>query len=195
MTNRLDIAVDLETLSTKSNPVITQIAAVVFDIKTGKIIRKFNALVDPQSGIDDGFDVQWSTIKWWMKQSADAKKAALTDDKTFPIKNVLLDFQEWIKQIANLEGVGARNIFLWGNGIIADNVWLQSGYEKYKIKDIIHYRNHRDVRTILELAAHKLNTTGGKIRATIDHDGVHHDALSDAIWASKLVCKCHSSLM
>ncbi len=82
------------------------------------------------------------------------------------------------------------NIYLWGNGILADNTWIKGANEALNIPEYLPYTNHRDVRTLLELATMKNNITKSIITKQIQSDGNHHNALSDAKWAAKLITAC-----
>lgn len=180
--NRIDIAIDLETLATTNSPIITQIAAVAFDIKTGAILREFNLAIDIESSIKAGLDFSADTLKWWLKQDKEAQEKALFGEAS--LKSSLNNFSRWIYAVSENK-IGA--VYLWGNGILADNTWVKSAYTAVGLQYPIHYRNDRDVRTINELAAIKMNTTVKDIQDRIPNDGVKHDALSDARWAARLV--------
>ena len=63
---RIDIMCDIETLGTKIDSTIFQIAAIAFDIKTGEHIRTFNQTADISQ--DDNLKVTGSTLIWWLNK-------------------------------------------------------------------------------------------------------------------------------
>ena len=72
----LNITIDIETLSTSSNAVITQIGAVCDH-------GEFQQFVDIQNSMNSGFSVDASTITWWMKQTDEARNRF--QNKVIPI--------------------------------------------------------------------------------------------------------------
>jgi|LGOV01.1.fsa_nt_gb hypothetical protein len=186
--NRLDIALDLETLGTNNSPVITQIGAVAFDITTGKVIRQFMLNISIDSCLKAGLKVDGSTIKWWLTQKNEVKDEVFNSEKEVTISKALNAFRDWITAL-NAD-TKKSNIYLWGNGILADNTWIKGANEALNIPEYLPYTNHRDVRTLLELATMKNNITKSIITKQIQSDGNHHNALSDAKWAAKLITAC-----
>lgn len=61
----LDVMIDLETLSTRADAVIAQIGVVGFNRHDRGAIRPgIQVRVDPQSCLDLGMKVDWSTLAW-----------------------------------------------------------------------------------------------------------------------------------
>ena len=90
-----DISFDLETLGVDPGCVITQIGACAFDVDDPIAERQmFNTFVDPQSCLDLGMTIKWSTIKWWLVQPEAARKAMVTDE-TVHISKALEPFHLW----------------------------------------------------------------------------------------------------
>lgn len=170
---------DIETLGVGTSPVITQISAVQFDLTTGETGETFNILVDPMSCINIGNNISQSTMEFWANQS-----------KTTFRKVVLESFLsgEDIK-----EALRKLNLFLknhdintiWGNGIMADNVWLESSFEKCKISPNWKYYQHRDVRTIVDIA-HRLKSPNFK--SDNSFSGEKHNAIDDCKFQIKYCC-------
>ena len=67
---------------------------------------------------------------------------------------MFINFKNWIEKLQKDAG-DSNNVFLWGNGILFDNKLIQNKMNQYGIKYPIFYRNDRDMRTIVELAALK----------------------------------------
>ena len=188
--NRFDISLDLETLGTSNSPVIMQIGAVLFDIETGNIIRRFSHTIDIQSCIYADLKIDAVTLKWWTKQDPSTLKQVMSGTKS--LEFVLDAFKEWIMMVC---GSAIGNVNLWGNGILADNTWLKSAYNSLNKAYPIHYTKDRDVRTILDLAATKLEITESQLRSKITNKGVYHNAVDDAEFAAKLISTCYNILL
>ena len=139
------IMLDIETMSNKNNAAIIQIGAVQFNPYTGVCGAEFNVNVDITSCLLMGLEVNMETVAWWMKQS-DAAKAALTSGKKETIQKSLVDFSAWMTDLNCKYGP-----FVWGNGSNFDNVIVTNAYEACQLKRPWHYRNDRDVRTLVAL--------------------------------------------
>lgn len=155
----MDVMVDLETLSTRSNAVIISIGAYEFDLKTGELGRKFYVLVDPQSCVDKGMVIDVSTIMWWMDQNDEAR--AEFKKKHYPLLDCLQAFYEWYPK-------GAQ---FWGNGATFDNTILANAYKACGIKQPWLYAGDRCYRTLRALYPN--------IEADATN-GTKHNALADA---------------
>jgi len=188
--NRLDIVLDLETLGTSNSPVITQIGAVAFDIKTGKKVREFMLNVTIDSCLKAGLKPDGSTIKWWMTQSKEVRDEVFNSDQVVTISKALNAFRDWVTTLSASVDGGKKNVYLWGNGILADNTWIKGANEALNIPEYLSYQNHRDVRTLLDLASTHIGESKSIITKQITSEGSHHNALADAQWAAKLITAC-----
>ena len=65
--------IDLETMGTKSDSIITQIGLVLFD--RDKIVSEFKVNVDINDSLRLGLSVEGDTLYWWLKQSDEARKS------------------------------------------------------------------------------------------------------------------------
>jgi len=165
-----DCMLDIETLGNNTNPVITQISAVQFDLVSGKIGETFNILIDPMSCIKIGNKISQSTMEFWSEQ----------DKEVF--RKVVLESFLTGKEIQ--QGLQELNLFLknnntesvWGNGIMADNVWLETTYENCNILPQWKFFQHRDVRTIVDLASRLGSPNYKKDNEFI---GERHNAIDD----------------
>lgn len=159
-----NIMIDLETMSTSGNAAIVAIGACRFDTTFG-IIDTFYTTVNLTSSIKKGFDIDGDTVKWWLKQSEEARKEVWTA-KT-DIKDGLKAFQEWL---------GKGNTQIWGNGADFDNTILSNAFRKFGVISPWNYGLNRCFRT--------LKASFPKIEIA-DEDGVHHHALDDAKWQAR----------
>lgn len=185
---RIDIMTDIETLGTKSDSTIIQIAAIAFDMNTGKHVATFNETVDIEK---DGFlNVDGSTIKWWLNTNKELLHTLLSNGK-HSSEEVLEMFHKWIMRLK--EG---NDVYLWGNGILFDNKMIQHQLENNCLDYPIFYRNDRDVRTIVDLASKKLGITEGELKKRFNDDSlVEHDAFDDVKYQINLVKGCYEILI
>lgn len=153
-----NVMLDLETMSTSANAAIVAIGAVKFDLDFG-ITDKFYTVVDLGSSIKKGFDIDGSTVKWWMQQSDAARKEVF--GKGLPIKKALMDFQDWL---------GKGNVQVWGNGSDFDNTIMMNAYRKFGVDKPWGYHMNRCYRTMIASFPH----------VEVPKVGVAHKAVDDA---------------
>lgn len=173
----IDISIDLETLSNKFNSPILSIGAVRFDRVTGKTGRTFYVEIDPDDAIRHGI-VSASTLAWWIKQDAKARRVFEPSDKKVSLRAGLQALGDFVRA----QGAGSKP---WGNGSSFDITILEHAYEvagqglepQWKFWDM------RDMRTIIDVAE-----MGGfkKLHLTT---GVAHNALDDAMHQAKEICR------
>lgn len=153
-----DVMLDLETMGTSANAAIVAIGAVEFDIERTFIGRKFYAVVNLQSAIENGGVVDGDTIRWWLGQSDEARAAIRVGDEHINV--ALIQFSGWLDPEARV----------WGNGAAFDNVILASAYRRSQIELPWKFWNDRCYRTIKSLHGD----------VPIERIGTHHNALDDA---------------
>lgn len=184
---RVDIMVDIETLGNKTESTIFQIAAVAFDIKTGKAIATFNKIADIEQNFSNY--ITGSTLKWWLNTNKELLSDLLNKGKGSS-GQLLEDFHSWLTS-PDLEG----EIYLWGNGILFDNKMIQQQLQDEGLEYPIHYKNDRDVRTIVDLAATKLGISEKELKEKYkNQDLVEHDAYDDVKSQIALVVGCYKEL-
>lgn len=156
----INVMVDLETLGNGGNAVIIAIGAVEFDTATGLLGREFYEVVDAQSCVDRGMEIDASTVMWWMKQSAEARAAF--DKPGIPLTEALHRFSTWYPTAVKTP--------LWGNGATFDNVILANAYKRARLSRPWGYQSDRCYRTLKAL------------RPEVKQEaiGVAHNALDDA---------------
>lgn len=167
-----DLSIDLETLSTSTNAVITQIGLCAFDSDSGTWRSTSTKIaVDPQDCIQYGMDVSWSTIAWWLKQS-EAARIPLAEQAGVSLWDAMRDAVSFI----NLHCYDG--FFPWGHGATFDVVLMENAFRKVKLQCPWSYRNVRDVRTLLNL---RPCTHVQKVSPRIEHDA-QCDAEAQARW-------------
>lgn len=192
--NRIDIMVDIETLGKGDNPPVIQIAASTFNISTGDIIEDCNLFVDVRTLNN----IEGDTLLWWLNTDKELLTQLLnagTQDKTYDEAATMALFNLWITHMSIKYKVDPKNIYLWGNGILFDNRIIQKKFNFYGIEYPIFYRNDRDVRTIVELAAKKKGFENEMpYKDAIPKTGTTHNALADVHYQVALVCQCYKDI-
>jgi hypothetical protein len=189
------VMLDLETLSTRTDAAIIQIAAIAFDIETGELGPRFNAYVREDATIGQAVGhVDLRTVGWWMQQRvAPAMGKAITDeDGAFSLAEALGAFAEWWEQ--GTDDVEQTCIeALWAHGSTFDIPILQTAFEVrcpevYEGKVPWHYRAPRDTRTLYVAAG-----MGEGQRRAPDPDR-EHDAQYDCEYQIAQVCEAYAKL-
>lgn len=185
---RIDIMVDLETLGTNLDSTVFQIGAVAFDIETGDILDTFEMTADIAKA--DKLNVTGGTLKWWVDTDMDLFRRLLNSGKASP-EQMLSDFADWFHALPGVQ----KDRYLWGNGILFDNAILRNQLEGIGRSYPVYYRNDRDVRTIVQLAARDAGVTENEIHEKYRVDAYHaHNAIDDARSQVQLVVGCHKQL-
>lgn len=160
MTN---IMIDLETLGISPSSAILSIGAVAFD-DSAKPIGEFYRVIDLQSCLDAGLEINGATFYWWLYQDREARDALRKDRQ--PLAEVLLDFSAWVY---GFNTIGKINP--WGNGADFDIPIIVSAYKALGYKVPWLYYSSRCYRTWKNL---------NKGIAKPKRMGTYHNALDDA---------------
>ena len=164
------VMIDLETLGTEPSAAFISIGACVFTPETGVIGEKFQVNVDWTDALKTR-SVSGDTLKWWLRQSYDARKSVL--ERGIPLKAALGQFRGWLP----------KSCVAWGNGSTFDISILEDAYRAAGEKAPWLFYNVRDVRTICDVASVYMS------RDDVPFVGVKHDAMSDAIHQATYVSK------
>lgn len=179
-----DVMLDIETLSTKKTAAIPSIGAVFFDPLTGSIGNKFYRTITRKSCEEAGLHVDDATVAWWEGQSDEAK-AALNCPNSIPLKQALLELENWI-----WENIDSQLPEVWGNGPSFDCAILDNAYSSVGMKLPWRYSHERCVRTMVSLGRNLLQMDPKKKPM----DGVAHNALADAEHQAKYVSEIYQKL-
>ena len=178
MTALNHLMIDLETFGSTYNSAIVTIGAVYFDPETGEMGEKFYRAIDIADSIRFG-RVDGDTLKWWMKQGDEARKAAIAG--AMPLAGALEDLSAFYAK--------GRNACPWGNGSSFDITILEHAYGRcLGTKAPWDFWNIRDVRTIVHLAE-KLCPKPREFGK-----GTAHNALDDAIFQAEYVSRMWQAL-
>lgn len=166
-----NIMVDLETLGTAPGSAILSIGAVVFAPHSADIKDTFHMHLKLEDSVAAGFTVSASTMLWWLAQSEDARSGIIRGQVgAHAVRNVLGTFTDWC-----LTGASIGEVVMWGNGASFDNAVLSEAYRKLDMRQPWEFWNDRCYRTI----------KGEYPTVKLVREGVHHDALADAISQAK----------
>ena len=168
------IMLDLETLGLNPNSVILSVGAALFSLD-GKIEALYHSRVTIQSCLEEGLQIDGSTIEWWMSQ----KKENI--DRLFAVKAkelslVLDEVYILVKQAAPYKR------YVWSHGSNFDTVLYENACKKVGVPIWWDFRDVRDTRTLFDVANYKYTAKGG------------HDALDDAMNQAKAVCEAYQKL-
>lgn len=167
-----DIMLDLETFGTSHNAVIVQIGACYFDRNTGEIGEKILLNIDADDSVRNGFEIDGRTVYWWLNQSDEARKSILADGLLLKVKPALSEFNDFVK--------GSNNR-IWSHATF-DFVILMNHFNRTNTNTKIHYRQARDLRTLVDIAKVKYKKE--------ERTGVHHNALDDCLFQVKYCVAC-----
>jgi exodeoxyribonuclease VIII len=171
--------IDLETLGLTPDGVIVSIGAVQFDLVTGKIGDTFYINVSAESCQQYGLKINASTVEWWLSQDQAAVNAWLQGTSE-SLPEALKLFNQWVSGVFS-----PKKPTVWSNGATFDIVLMRNAYTVTGLKCPWHFRNERDVRTLVGLA--KL---GRAKPPTSGRTGTHHNALDDAQYQAAY---CHEA--
>jgi hypothetical protein len=170
------IMVDLETLGTAADAVILSIGAVRFDLESEQMDDAgFYASISIESNLAAGRRIQEDTLCWWLKQSAAAQQ--VFHEPKIELHAALDNFAEW---------VGDPTHFMWSNGADFDLPMLAHAYRQASCPAPWRFYDSRCMRTYKNLPQAKT--------VSVKRIGVHHNALSDAIYQACAVQAIHKEL-
>lgn len=136
----IDVMIDLETMSTRSNAAIVSIGAVIFDETS--ILDEFYTPVNLTTCIEHGLHVDPRTVEWWEKQDPDAVLAWKTDSAPNMI-SALTEFCAWIRKHGD-----SKIVRPWGNGADFDLVIMINAFNSIDADPPWQFYNHRCFRTL-----------------------------------------------
>lgn len=194
MNNYPDLMIDIETLASKSlNAALVQIGLCAFNIETGACAEPRTINIIPDL---DTFDVEWETLKWWMKQSDEARQSVFGDQHVcYP---ALLAY-EAIENYCNYylpASLNRRNIWAMPPKFdlaIVENWIIKAVHPRQpagtKKAFPWKYNSSRDLRTLANIVG---ASRSDRVPAAVAHDA-GHDAHAQALTAIKFYSKLVNS--
>lgn len=159
-----DIMVDIETVDNKPTAGILSIGAVMVDWYNNRIDHPFYVSICPDSCKDAGLTESEDTMKWWARQSEEARRV-FTEPKVSLMEG-LTAFHRY------LDRWNRSKLRLWGNGSDFDNVIIANAYNAVGLDAPWRFYNNRCFRTVKNIYSDVIVTPGRK--------GTYHNALDDA---------------
>lgn len=157
---KYDIICDIETLGLTSDCLVWEIAACVFERSTHKKIMSFHKCVDLTNV--GNIIIDGNTLVWWLKTNPTLLYEKISGKAdgvryVYSEEELCKDFLFWLYSISDATYGLANweNIYFWGNGILFDNRFIKDKFQQYDVVYPIIYRNDRDIRTLVGLAAEK----------------------------------------
>ena len=173
----INIALDLETLSTREDAAIIQIGCCIpyFDRKYVPIAAgyEFETTISYEEALSSEFHKDNETMEWWEKQNPLTRKMVFSGQNSY--LDALTEFVEWI----SLVRLGGADVAIWGNGSDFDNRLLTYTLDSCGMHRVWNFRNNRDLRTLKALFP--LETTEDPIAER------KHTALGDARYEARLL--------
>ena len=154
----MNVIIDLETLSTRSNACIVVIAAIKFsndneypETMLQKDLNKMDIFYRRiKFDTNSKYHTDINTINWWHQQPEEIYYESFEHPDRVLLKEALIDFTKWI-------GTSKDQIKIWGNGSSFDVTILGEAFEIEGLKPCWAYWNVRDLRTLLDIGGIKMN--------------------------------------
>ena len=170
--NKMEIMIDIESLSTQPNASIMTIGAIKFNRHDFKVKEKFYKRISRKSNEQFNRDFDEATINWWHSQSEQAKKEIFENKDRINLSTALQELSIFCR--------GSKCV--WANGVAFDIPILESAYRDCNLDCPWKFWVVRDVRTIYDIG--NMNLTVFKRLNKLDKH--HHNALHDCI--TQLLC-------
>ncbi len=162
------LMVDIETMGKRPTSAFTSIGAVLFDPHGDWIGDTFHIHVSLENCMRHGLKVDADTIIWWMHQDEAARNTFIFGQvDAAPLITALEAFSAFAQQACHI----------WCNGNSFDFPILNNAYDVVGMQTPWHFWHEHDLRTLKNL------NKGTRI----EREGIHHNALDDAVHQAKLV--------
>jgi hypothetical protein len=166
----MDYMIDIETLGKKPGSIIASIGVVEFDPIGGALGRRNKWVCDLEKQHLRGFVMEIDTVKWWMKQSDQARANTFGSPCPWDLSVALSELDYFLAE-GYRSGITSG---IWANSPSFDLAHLDHAYDVYDMDSPWTYRQPRDCRTIFDATGFDY----GMFCSTFDL--VAHDALDDA---------------
>ena len=183
----IHVMIDIETLGTGLESVITQISAIPFDRERVYIRERFDTYLDINAQQDAYRVVEHGTLQWWLSQSDEARERLQEGLKNAVHPGAALyEMRNWPSMHGRSGWTGFAGI--WSKGPAFDLAMIDHLSIEFADNSPFMgcFRNYRDVRTMQDFVTdeQKQEINQG-ISALIP--GGAHDAVWDCVYQAKLV--------
>ncbi|KAE8454565.1 hypothetical protein EG329_000188 [Mollisiaceae sp. DMI_Dod_QoI] len=179
-----NIMLDLECTAVEAhNPALIELGAVYFDPVTGAELGSLKTPINLQSCWDHGLVSDDNTTAWVERNIPETLATSKLTSVT--LENALFKFSSFVRNSViamkkTLREAGRNpdrcEPMIWGNGAVADNVWINSAYLACGMQKPWKFYNDMCVRSAVKYAAF---ITGRDCSFEVKRKGKHHDALDD----------------
>lgn len=180
------VMVDLETLDSRETAVILSIGAVRFSLDPPELITpEFLGLIDAEDCQRYGLTIGANTVRWWMGQSEEARKALYQVKAPYADLTLHPALLEVALKVFNQFILDVPDTKVWGNGATFDNMILRNAFRACEIKPAWSYRNdlcYRTMKTMFPTSVPLIEKNPAQ------PSGVPHNALDDARRQAKRLC-------
>jgi len=135
-----DIMVDIETLATSYNAVITQIGACYFDRETGEIGEQFCVNISVKDCLDIGMVIDDGSLKFWFEQKEHSWLKGYIS-----LTGALQKFRNFCRQ--------NKKAKIWSH-VTFDMPIIANAYWTIKQGLPFSFRACRDIRTLVDLSTY-----------------------------------------
>lgn len=202
-----NIMLDLECADAHiDNPAIIQLGAVYFDLETGESFAELDISINLDSCIAAGLKVTGKGMEWLERNIP----ACLERSRISPtsLRQALQEFNKFVTQAKvhtrlRRASSGHRiqpQVNVWGNGALADNVWIRSAYRACAMTRPWEYYNDTCLRTFVrqvELITSEKYCWNSRERTGIPR-AIHepmHDALSDCKYQIRYLVAARGAIL
>lgn len=186
------IMLDLETLGTDPGCVVLSIGAVEFDHEAvdpwvqADPEKQVHVRLETVTQHAVGLTTDPDTVQWWMGQDKEAQQALL-DMEPVDVRQALANFADWLYEEFGEDDNGHAKVEVWCRGAGFDAPILREVYKAVALKCPWAWWNERCQRTEHK-ALKRLANAGPLVFKDPPRDGVHHNALDDAVHQAEVLC-------
>jgi len=177
----IQTSLDLETLDVVQDAHIASIGYSIFNLYTGEILLTKELMIDMEEA-QPGRSISGSTVKWWLKQSDDARNRITRSYNdscaVFSLSEALLVFSK------DIDSYSSNTI--WGNGSIFDVAIVESAFNSCSMFIPWKFFNVRDMRTIVAIAENL-----GFDKQSVKREGVYHSSGDDAKYQAQVISSAY----
>lgn len=198
----LCVSIDLETPN-RRGPGIFTIGAIPFNQLTGELYHNlaFYIRIDPMEVFaHPSTKMDPATLRWWMLQTPQAAReelfgvtptgqkypAYVQDKKLHGYREAMGAFFYYLEALVQ---AGATKLEVLGNGDIFDIGKTELTWDALGIDNPFPYQ-YWNIRDLREQIRFTKIATGLDPKQFVKREGVHHNALDDAIFQAKLSVQC-----
>jgi exodeoxyribonuclease VIII len=157
------VMIDIETMGSGVDAAVFRLTAVPFNMATGDTAEPFDYNISMESEMMEGFNIDVSTVKWWMQQDEEARKT-FYEAEGIHTQTVFLMFDEWLEK--------NQPEMLWANGASFDFAIIRNHYRKITgLKDWPYFRQENCIRSFTNMYP--------DIKKNAKFEGTPHNSIDD----------------